>query len=329
MKGMACLFSLENMKRGFMIFIFMFIGILNILYSQSEKKTVNPFEIPGRKSEIVQPSESKDLNKFEIEGRLSESENQPVESIQNNNDISNPFDVSHIPLKKRDLSENPVKTNKIQYFKSEKNFIFWLSLLILALLSLVLNTKTGLILNMAKSIENENVLKMLKREEKNGFSGHYVILNIIFLLSFSIFIYLIATKYIETPTMIIWLFILIGVVVFYFGKYILYWFVGLIYPVKKEVSFFSFSMTTYNILFGVILIPLNLVLAFGPEGYSNILVWIGVVILLLLQLVLYFRGLLIGVKFLTNSIVQFFIYLCTLEIAPIVLVFKIVRDMFN
>ena len=73
------------------------------------------------------------------------------------------------------------------------------------------------------------------------------------------------------------------------------------------------------------MIPLLLLLAFGPSDLF--LVWggiaIGIIALLLLTRMI--RGLFIGLPYLLQHALHFFLYLCIFEIAPVLLLLKVIQ----
>ena len=82
-------------------------------------------------------------------------------------------------------------------------------------------------------------------------------------------------------------------------------------------------MIVFNILLAVILIPVNLGLAFGPDAVHGILIFLGVGSLLLLYALRQFRGVVISSDVIAENPFQFFVYLCAIEILPILVLIKL------
>ncbi|MFK7907520.1 MAG: DUF4271 domain-containing protein [Chitinophagales bacterium] len=106
-----------------------------------------------------------------------------------------------------------------------------------------------------------------------------------------------------------------------------YWFYRIaayILPIEKTLLFYLFNMRIVNYVLAMVLIPLLLIFAFADNIYlQGTILLIGVVIL---SFVLYrcYRGFLIGGKVMVLNKFHFFVYLCTFEIAPILILYKII-----
>lgn len=250
----------------------------------------------------------------------------------------NPFEVSHVPYRRSELKEQATKgvtqsnTNKsnsrsIVSVKSTSNtFIFWLVLFTLLLLAIVVNVQRNAISKVAKSITNENVLKLSKREENGGLTGHYIMLYVMFFINLACFIYLIAKHYTGFDGFSNWLIVFSAVSIVYIARHISMAFIGNIFDISKDSSLYSFTIMTFNIFLGLVLIPVNLVVAFSPLEISRPAMYVGIGLILILLLIRIARGLLIGARFIGEHLFQFFLYLCTFEIAPILILLRILGD---
>ena len=98
---------------------------------------------------------------------------------------------------------------------------------------------------------------------------------------------------------------------------------GSVFPVAKEVKLYNFTIIIFNIVLGVLFVPLSLFLAYGPDNLMIGVLYLTGVIVLLTYLYRSIRALLIGGKFLSFHKFHFFMYLCTAELAPLALVIKL------
>lgn len=248
----------------------------------------------------------------------------------------NPFEVSHIPLRRSELKEQAVstkvdpssgKTRSVVKTESSSNtFIFWLVLFTLLLLAIVVNVQRNAISKVVKSITNENVLKLSRREENGGLTGHYIMLYVVFFINLASFVYLIAKMYNGLDGFSNWLIVFVSVTGIYLIRHISMSFLGQIFNISKDSGLYSFTIMTFNIFLGLALIPINLVVAFSPSEIGKVVMYIGIGLILILLLIRLLRGLLIGVRFIGEHIFQFFLYLCTFEIAPILILLRILGD---
>ena len=108
----------------------------------------------------------------------------------------------------------------------------------------------------------------------------------------------------------------------YAVKHIVTRLLGETFQISKEMKHFNFNILLYNILAGIALMPVNLFLAFGPSGMRMPLVYMGIGIIALLYLMRQFRGILMGYHLIVKNVFQFFVYLCAIEILPVLVLFK-------
>lgn len=314
----------------------------------------NPFDIQERLIEEESKAKStKEQNIFDVDRQhtsenISRSEVQvdsipttPMEAeqlpvnIEDDNNIEyisngeNPFEVDHVPIRKRKISQVERKSRKgvpvsLVDSRSESNlFIFWLSLLSLLLLAIVLNTQRGTLLKLFKSLTNENILKLNNREEKGGTSGSYYILYIVYFVNIASFLYLGLKYYSHIEAGFLqWLYIFLGVFGLYMTRHIAMFILGTFFPVEKESKLYNFTIIVFNLSLGIFLIPVNLLLAFGPEGIINGVLYFALVIIGILLLLRILRGFFISIPYLTSNTFHFLLYLCAFEISPILLILK-------
>jgi len=337
------------MKAFWSIIILVFLS--SLVYSQSG---ANPFDIQERMDSVYQPRET---NVFDIERKadvdhkndINYEEKENATEIQGTNiqvpqtiekrepkdprlDLSeNPFEVSHVPVRNSKLKREADAFKTRQYndvsntSKSSSNtFLFWMVLFSALLLAIVINTKPKAILKLSKAIFNENMLMNNQREERNGISGHYLLFYCIFFINAAIFAYLLAGEFLNKRGYMVYFYCLTGILVVYLVKHLSIMFMGIVFPVQRDSKLYSFTVETYNIMAGIILLPLNLIIAFGPVSFSNFFLYLSVAILGVLLLLRVFRSLLIATTYIQNKTFHFFLYLCTMEIIPILLICKLI-----
>lgn len=334
------------------------------LYGQ---EGANPFEIQSRLDSVYQSqpaAESSSINIFDvirddqiiIEPNTSiptQSSDEPQSTIippvgedrpingdkelTETEDIINPFDVSHIPIRRSKLKKEadafaPAKSPITSKTKRERSsseassnaFLFWLNLLTGFILAIVINTQSGALTKISKSITNENVLKLNHRNEKRGTAGHYLLLYFSFFINAAIFIYLVMYHFYSMSGWVIFAKCFAGVSAIYLVRHLFLYMVGVSFPVRKEASLYGFTIESFNLFIGIILLPLNLIIAFGPTNIAIPLIYVGMAVIGLLLLLRTFRGLLIATRWISSNLIHFFLYLCTFEILPILLLIKVI-----
>jgi hypothetical protein len=115
----------------------------------------------------------------------------------------------------------------------------------------------------------------------------------------------------------------LGMVIGYFwAKRIVYFIVGILTESKAEVREYLFSITVYNRVLGLILLPVTATIAFVPVTQIEILLFTGLGIITIFYLMSLIRG---GKIFLKKhfSISYLILYLCTLEFLPLILIYNL------
>jgi len=99
-------------------------------------------------------------------------------------------------------------------------------------------------------------------------------------------------------------------------------FTGMLFPVKKEMSFYSFCTLQLLRISGIALLPLNILFAFGNATWHPWIVVFGVVAVSIFLGLIYLRGFMITKDLFRQNKFHFLLYICTLEIAPAMTIIK-------
>ncbi len=164
-------------------------------------------------------------------------------------------------------------------------------------------------------------------QESNYPSSHAAFrLDAIFYISFSIFVFQ-AFNVLElaeySKHILFYALIVGGVLIYFFGKRFLYKAVGTLFETDAETGEYLFNMSNFNRTLGIVLIPVVGLVSFSPLENPKLFVISGIIIILIFQLILLQRGVFILLKK-QFSILYLFLYLCTLEFLPLLLIYKVV-----
>lgn len=115
-----------------------------------------------------------------------------------------------------------------------------------------------------------------------------------------------------------------GMVIGYFLlKKMTYYILGLIFEGVSETNEYLFSMDNLNRTLGIVLFPVVALINYYPAEYPVFMVVVGLVVVALFYVFLLQRGIFVLLKK-QFSIFYLFLYLCTLEILPLLLIYKVV-----
>ncbi len=307
---------------------FIWLMVLFSSFSVFAQTHVNPFDIPDRKDEVnittIIPNNSIVKKAEMVDVLIDTTQGLASDSVvpQNNAETqkANPFDVDHRPLKRTEHSGNLTPSNPKN--NGFSGFILWILILVSGLLAIILNTHTKYLSMASKGVFNENILKRLNRDDQSKHIGYHIILYSIYILGITTFFYLILDKIYALNGLQLYLIILAGVIAVYTIRHLLLSALGQIFSISKNTSFYSFLIMLFNQIIGIVLLPINILLAFGPIEVFKIVMIVGVVILLVFYILRSVRGLLSISEFYNERIFQIFIYLCAFEIAPFLILFK-------
>ena len=317
--------TLNKICQLFLIGLILLINV-NQLSSQNIK---NPFEIKNRISSKEDSSFSNQVLDVKRDTIDQSDEQGNIEGIQENVSKTidlgneNPFEVDHVPLRKKDVLKEQKSGEKDTRKTPSKSFIYWAVLIGLILLTLARMSDKKLFKKVFKSIFNENILK---QEFRGGASLtlEYIILYLVYFINGGIFLLLVWNFFFDGEISFrnfgLCSLLLLGV---YSIRHLTMNLLGTIFPLKKEATLYSFTIQIFNAFIGVCLIPINLFLAFGPERMTKIVLLIGFGLICILLIIRIVRGLTISLTFIFDRLILFFVYLCALEIAPILVLVKL------
>ena len=153
-------------------------------------------------------------------------------------------------------------------------------------------------------------------------------LEVLYYIVLSVFIFQVIVLITAEKTLFSLLFYaktLVAVVLYFLGKKLAYHALGSIFIDANDTREFLFNMDNFNRGAGIILFPVVALIAYYPSDDPMIAVFLGVLTCLVFYVMLLKRGISILLKK-QFPIFYLFLYLCTLEILPLLLIYKIVVD---
>jgi len=260
--------------------------------------------------------------------KLSPIEANQTESTKLEGD--NPFSISHIPIRKNQYAEIENLTTTQNTGRENISLAYlplWIIIISLCLIAYQLFIKRDHLAILIKSLTNDNYMRMTNYEENGGRSVGYFIGYLIFLLNFSLFLYLILTKHFGIDRDYFYLILLGLAVLFFVGKHFINTFFGWLFNASKESQIYDFAIiTNYNLMAAIFLI-INIFLVFGAATWVKPLAILGVLMFIIFLLSRYYKGLKIGHSYLNNYFLHFFLYFCAFEISPWFITYSLVRNL--
>lgn len=293
--------------------------------------------VPGQDTRptLANPSEvlSQDIQDSIL--RIAGPEISPEERLKygGTNDVSPP-ETPDSALESKSTDDSLQAEEVIQFIppqavKRERMSGAFLALVflgILLLLTIIVNINRKLLNQVYRASLNENFSSLLYRESKHSsFNYLYTIAYIIFFINAGLFIYLVQFLdiWFRPATYAFWVLILFPVLV-YSTRHLVMHVLAAVFPITKEANQFNFNIIIFNIMIGLFLIPVNLFIAFGPSFLHLPIMYTSIVAIGLFYIFRQLRGVLIATPLLSHNLFLFFIYLCTVEILPLAVIFKLI-----
>lgn len=268
-------------------------------------------------------------NPFELIPRLD----LPPESEETSQiaDTGNPFDIippreSARPVRPDlELKPDPVKRVITQPNRRLLLITNTSLLILLTILVTLLRSQLG---RTYRAFLNDNLLAQLQRERETVGGIPYYLFYIFAILSIGFFVFLIVQEfeysfYTQNP----WkgLGLSMGLfAVLLLAKHTTLSLIGYIFPIQKEIALYSMTIIVFSIILGIILIPINLLISFAPEGLTRMITYIALAIIILIYLFRSLRGLFIANKFILFHKFHFLLYICTVEVVPIAIIARVI-----
>ncbi len=152
-----------------------------------------------------------------------------------------------------------------------------------------------------------------------------LLINLLFLISTGLFITLVV-KYQEwslLPFNNLYGYVVALLVFIYLGKYIFVSFAGWVFNNRVVAGSYTFLVLMVNRILGILLIPFTIFLAFAEDEYTKIVFTLSIILVLLLLLYRYFMSFASLRNDLKLNAFHFFLYLCSVEILPMLLLYKL------
>jgi hypothetical protein len=213
----------------------------------------------------------------------------------------------------------------------DKDLLFYLILILIFLFGFVNNVFPQYFSKLFKQFSQSSLRMIQYREQLLQNSLGSLIINICFILSFSLMSTLLIFNR-HLLTLSFWegfFYISLFFTFLYIGKYISLQIAGYVFNSKELVNTYIFVVFMINKVLGVLLVPFILVLAFAKPIFHPYAIGGAALITVLLILYRYLFSLTSVRNKLHISSFHFFLYLCAFEILPLTILYKFIVQYFG
>jgi len=177
---------------------------------------------------------------------------------------------------------------------------------------------------------NNNLANQVVRDENILVQRASVLLNIVFNLVAALLLYFMSIRFGWSPGSSFsglnrYLFFTLVVSAAYTFKFLVLKICGYLFHLDKEMATYIFNIFLINNVLGICLLPLVAIIAFGLAAYTNMILYAAIILVAAAFLYRIGRGLAAGISSPVFSFYYLFLYLCTLEIAPLLMLVKILK----
>lgn len=300
-------FPLKKLVKSFFLFVGLFYSCTFIQAQQGN----NPFEITPRLSSIA----------------ITNTDSASTVST------GNPFEIV-VPQAGESMEQvavaKPIKPKRtISEAGAYRRFLFISIMSTLLLLTLLMTFFRAFYQKSYSAFGSDNMFNQVFRERESVGLLPFLFLYVLFFFNAGLFIYLLLHYYkISLPAghLLSWLYCTAAVAVAFTIKHLILSFIGATFPIEKEVRLYNFLIIVFSIITGLVLAPVNVLLAYGPENITQYLLYLTLGTLAVAYLFRYLRGLVIANRFVTSHKFHFLLYICTVEIAPVLFLVKLILN---
>ena len=278
--------------------------------ADTTKTNANPFELTTRLQNTLMPTEQTDAvfavsaNPFDIARSRT-----AAESV-----------VSAIPNASK-TSTNPKQQDQVK--GANEFFITLLAVVPVTLLFMAFRPQFG---KAYQNVLNFNILQQSYREFKGAFIFSTNVWYLVFWINGGIFLALVANRFGFSITQHILMDALIGIATvsgLLLVKHIVNRLLQQIYIFHKELGIYNYLLMLLGTVLGVLLVPVNLILTYADSEFIHILIYLTSLFLVVAFIFLAIRGIIIGNTYLPMHGFHFLLYICAVEIAPILILIKV------
>ncbi|HEX4956732.1 MAG TPA: DUF4271 domain-containing protein [Lacibacter sp.] len=155
--------------------------------------------------------------------------------------------------------------------------------------------------------------------------------NIFFACSFGVYVYLLTTHFKNSLEISEWLIPVgatVGLLLMYLGKYLFLLFSGWLFGMKTATETYMFIVFLINKVAGIAILPFLLVIAFALPEIASVGVTLSLVLVTGLFLYRFLRAYQPVQSEIKVSRLHFFIYFLAVEIAPLLIIYKVLVRYF-
>lgn len=246
----------------------------------------------------------------------------------------NPFDIVSNPQKVKPQTKPieiipTITSDAISLREKGQNFLFSIVVSVLILLTILVVLSRSLLSKIYQAFFSDIILKTLYRERGSLNTSVYIGLYAMFLLNLSVFIFLTLynfNKIFNHSELFTLLYSIAAIVILFVGKHLIINLLSSIFPIDKELNLYGFIIMIFSIIVGLILAPINVFLAYSDAETAKWIIIVTSIVILGIYIFRSLRSLVLAQNYIFPNFFHFVVYILTIEIAPVMILLKIVSS---
>jgi len=230
------------------------------------------------------------------------------------------FSHPYLPFSKSEFFQFSIERTPLN-----KDAIFYILVLLVTLLAIIRLAFPKYFKNLFLLILQTSVRQKQTREQLLQNNLASVLLNILFFVSGGIYIALFIQHkaWVALPFYQLILYSSSILFIIYIGKYLFLLFSGWVFHASEATSSYTFIVFLVNKVLGIVLVPFLLVLTYSPAPFVQVAFTISIgaaIVLFVYRYLISFGIIRLNLKV---SALHFFLYLCAVEVLPLLLIYKL------
>jgi hypothetical protein len=231
------------------------------------------------------------------------------------------------------LLEPPILKTKFKFvtkdgdirMPQQKDYLFYVLVGIILLFAIIKQLFPKYFQSMFRLLFQASFRQKQTREQMMQDMFPSLLMNILFVLVGGLFIALIAEiyKWLNISFWMITLYCITLLSLIYIFKYLVIQFMGWVFNAREQASTYGFIVFLINKVIGLALLPLLLLLAFSSGSIQQVTLTVAACIVIVLLIFRYIVSLTIIRNTLSVHPLHFFIYLCAVELMPMLILYKV------
>lgn len=215
--------------------------------------------------------------------------------------------------------------------RTDADLLFMVMVLLIVIAGALVALHRLFVIQIFKALTRSNHLNILYRSQNTQMLYNRLLFYGFFFLSGGLFLYL-ALDFLNLDywergfLLLVFCILLLGLI--YGLKHLVLRCIGWVFQVEKLMDEYSFIISVFNAALGLLLIPVAAMLAFGPDKAMAASTVAGLLLFAGLLLLRQFRVAVATLNKVLPFAFHFFIYLCAVEIAPVLLLVGLFRSSF-